>query len=147
MQRLDPALIELLEGWPFFDNAIVQHGFTPYLRDYDVFVDAVASVPGAPRAYCEGRYRFRFTHCVLAHAETAVADKSWRVSWNDVFVDRDAWVRAGEPSGYVWGVAYLEAGHSLDEFLDDFPSVRRTQAVAALEEAKRALVSGARAAG
>jgi uncharacterized protein (DUF433 family) len=41
----------------------------------------------------------------------------------------------------------LEAGHSLDEFLDDFPSVRRAQAVAALEEAKRALVSSARAAG
>jgi uncharacterized protein (DUF433 family) len=42
---------------------------------------------------------------------------------------------------------YLEAGHSLNEFLDDFPSVRREQAVAALEEAKRALVSSARAAG
>lgn len=42
---------------------------------------------------------------------------------------------------------YLEAGHSLNEFLDDFPSVTRGQAVAALEEAKRALVSGARAAG
>jgi uncharacterized protein (DUF433 family) len=42
---------------------------------------------------------------------------------------------------------YLEAGHSLDEFLDDFPSVTRAQAVAALEEAKRALISGARAVG
>ena len=28
---------------------------------------------------------------------------------------------------------YLEAGHSLNEFLDDFPSVRCGQAVAALE--------------
>ena len=42
---------------------------------------------------------------------------------------------------------YLEAGHPLDDFLDDFPSVTREQAVAALEEAKRVLVSGARAAG
>ena len=42
---------------------------------------------------------------------------------------------------------YLEAGHSLDEFLDDFPSVTHAQAVAALEEAKRALISGARAVG
>ncbi len=42
---------------------------------------------------------------------------------------------------------YLEAGHSLDEFLDDFPSVTRAQAVAALEQAKRALISGARAVG
>jgi uncharacterized protein (DUF433 family) len=31
---------------------------------------------------------------------------------------------------------YLEAGDPLDEFLTDFPSVRREQAVAALEVAK-----------
>lgn len=42
---------------------------------------------------------------------------------------------------------YLEAGRPLDEFLDDFPSVSREQAVAALEEAKNYLVYGARAAG
>jgi len=39
---------------------------------------------------------------------------------------------------------YLEAGESLDEFLDDFPSVTREQAVAALEFAKQALVAHAR---
>lgn len=32
---------------------------------------------------------------------------------------------------------YLEGGDSLDEFLDDFPSVSREQAVAALELARR----------
>jgi uncharacterized protein (DUF433 family) len=31
---------------------------------------------------------------------------------------------------------YLEAGDSLDEFLDHFPSVKREQAIAALEERK-----------
>lgn len=44
-------------------------------------------------------------------------------------------------------IDYLKAGRSLDEFLDDFPSVTREQAVAVLEEAKQVLVSGARAAG
>jgi uncharacterized protein (DUF433 family) len=44
-------------------------------------------------------------------------------------------------------IDYLEAGHPLDEFLDDFPSVTREQAVAALEQAKQILVSSARAAG
>lgn len=33
-------------------------------------------------------------------------------------------------------VDYLEAGRPLDEFLDDFPSVTREQAIRALEEAK-----------
>lgn len=40
---------------------------------------------------------------------------------------------------------YLEAGDSLDEFLDDFPSVSRDQAVQVLELAKEALVSYATA--
>ena len=38
---------------------------------------------------------------------------------------------------------YLEAGDSLHEFLEDFPSVTRQQAVAALELAKQMLVSHA----
>lgn len=42
---------------------------------------------------------------------------------------------------------YLEAGRPLDEFLEDFPSVTREQAVAALEQAKQVLVSRARTAG
>jgi uncharacterized protein (DUF433 family) len=41
---------------------------------------------------------------------------------------------------------YLEGGHPLDDFLDDFPSVTREQAVAALEEAQEALSQRARAA-
>ena len=38
---------------------------------------------------------------------------------------------------------YLEAGDSLDEFLSSFPSVKREQAVAALELAREALASDA----
>ncbi|MBA3974487.1 MAG: hypothetical protein C0504_09755 [Candidatus Solibacter sp.] len=38
-------------------------------------------------------------------------------------------------------IDYLEAGDSLDEFLDNFPSVTRDAAVAALEEAKALLIS------
>jgi uncharacterized protein (DUF433 family) len=41
-------------------------------------------------------------------------------------------------------IDYLERGHSLDEFLDEFPSVSRDQAVAALEAAHEALSAGAR---
>ena len=38
-------------------------------------------------------------------------------------------------------IDYLEAGDTLDEFLDNFPSVTREAAVAALEEAKALLSS------
>jgi uncharacterized protein (DUF433 family) len=43
-------------------------------------------------------------------------------------------------------IDYLESGHSLDEFLNSFPTVRREQAVAALEEAGEALLEHARSA-
>jgi uncharacterized protein (DUF433 family) len=38
-------------------------------------------------------------------------------------------------------IDYLEAGDSLEVFLEHFPSVRREQAVAALELAQQALVT------
>lgn len=43
-------------------------------------------------------------------------------------------------------IEYLEAGDSLEAFLDDFPSVSRDHAVAVLELAKSALLSQAEAA-
>ena len=38
---------------------------------------------------------------------------------------------------------YLAAGDTLDQFLDDFPTVKREQAVAALELARDLLTAGA----
>jgi uncharacterized protein (DUF433 family) len=38
---------------------------------------------------------------------------------------------------------YLEAGDSLDVFLEEFPSITREMAVAALEEAQSALIHDA----
>lgn len=40
-------------------------------------------------------------------------------------------------------IDYLETGHPLDQFLDDFPDVSREHAVAVLELAKQALVTPA----
>lgn len=37
----------------------------------------------------------------------------------------------------------LEAGQTLSDFLDDFPSVSREQAITALEEAKEAMLAHA----
>ena len=39
---------------------------------------------------------------------------------------------------------YLEAGQPLSEFLEDFPTVSKALAVAALEQAKAALLASAR---
>jgi uncharacterized protein (DUF433 family) len=39
-------------------------------------------------------------------------------------------------------VEWLEGGHTLDEFLDNFPSVSRGQAIAFLKQATEAFLSG-----
>ena len=44
-------------------------------------------------------------------------------------------------------IDHLEGDYSLDEFLDQFPSVSREQAIAALEAAYQALTARARSAG
>jgi len=44
-------------------------------------------------------------------------------------------------------IDYLESGYSLDEFLDQFPSVTREQAVAALETAGEMLTAYAHSVG
>jgi uncharacterized protein (DUF433 family) len=43
-------------------------------------------------------------------------------------------------------IDYLEGGHPLDEFLDDFPTVTREQVLSVLDEAQEALSQRARAA-
>jgi uncharacterized protein (DUF433 family) len=43
-------------------------------------------------------------------------------------------------------IDYIEAGHPLADFLDDFPSVSREQAIAALGQAKEAVLVSARVA-
>lgn len=43
-------------------------------------------------------------------------------------------------------IDYLEGGHSLAEFLDDFPTVTRDRAIATLEQARAHLIADARAA-
>jgi len=42
-------------------------------------------------------------------------------------------------------IDYIEGGHSLEVFLNDFPTVRRELALGALEQAKAHLLADARA--
>ena len=43
-------------------------------------------------------------------------------------------------------IDYIEGGHSLNAFFDDFPTVTRDMAIAALEQAKAHLIADASAA-
>ncbi len=72
--------------------------------------------------------------------------KRMRSQGNDV-ITRDPDILAGTPvfrgtrvPFQAW-LDYLEGGQTLDEFLEDFPTVRREAAIGSLEYAKSLVVS------
>ena len=99
-----------------FDNWVIRHGPTEYVRDYDVTVAVVAAKPDGDGSYVQGHHRIRFSHCPTAAMEMRLAPAVWRQSWTDDMIEWDAWRAAGEPEGFVWaqgaiaypGLSYVE---------------------------------------
>jgi hypothetical protein len=93
-----------------FDQAIVRHGYADDMRDYDVLVEPYTSAggPGLPLRPV-GRFRYRFTHCPTIAVVTRLTDETWQASWDDAFLDHDAYREAGEPDGFLWAVEYADA--------------------------------------
>ena len=109
---------EKLEAGPMFDMAIVEHHFTDYMRDYDIFVDVIGPVPGGYKSEVIGRSRYRFTHCVLAEVTTSMPSEVWAQAWTDAFTDYQTWVDSGEADGYVWAVNWMGAYPGLSYIAD-----------------------------
>jgi hypothetical protein len=85
-----------------FDQAVVFHAFTPYMRDYEVIV----SVTADPTAGIQPTYlRYLFRYCVEASIDTTVEASTWRRSLDDRLIRYDTGV---DLDGYVWGVNWHE---------------------------------------
>ncbi|MEU7748752.1 hypothetical protein [Nonomuraea sp. NPDC049158] len=81
-----------------FDHAVVHHGYTDYMRDYEVIVYVTAD----PRTGVEPAYlRYLFRYCVEARCESSLAPEIWRRSLDDRLIDFETGV---DLDGYVWGV-------------------------------------------
>jgi hypothetical protein len=94
VQQINEAFEEV------FDQALVFHGFTDYMRDYDVFVYATAD----PRTEISPEYlRYRFKYCVRASVTSAVSSDGWRRSLDDRLIDFE---QGRDLDGYVWGVRW-----------------------------------------
>ncbi|WP_443678271.1 YxiG-like protein [Nocardia amikacinitolerans] len=83
-----------------FDHAIVFHGFTDYMRDYDVFIYATADPRTGPRPEY---LRYRFKYCVRATVDSAVPPDVWARSLDERLVDYET---GRELDGYVWGTRW-----------------------------------------
>lgn len=85
-----------------FDQALVFHAFTNYMRDYELIVYCQAgSGTGIPPAHL----RYLFKHCVHTDVATTVRADVWRQSLDDRLTDYDTGV---DLDGYVWGVKWQE---------------------------------------
>ncbi|MFG2081745.1 hypothetical protein ACGFI5_15415 [Micromonospora tulbaghiae] len=83
-----------------FDQALVHHGFTDYMRDYE----AIVYVTADPRTGVAPKYlRYLFRYCVEARCRTSVAPSTWRESLDDRLTDHRTGV---DLEGYVWGVKW-----------------------------------------
>lgn len=83
---------------PLFDMGVVRHGFTPYMRDYDI----VAKIN-------ERQYLYRFTHCTSVTCRTTLRDSVWQASWDDSLIGASDGKNTDAPDGFIWGVAYARA--------------------------------------
>ncbi|HZM80037.1 MAG TPA: hypothetical protein VFC19_30250 [Candidatus Limnocylindrales bacterium] len=91
---LEQALDEM------FDQALVYHGYTDCMRDYEVIVYVTAD-PNTGIAPGHRRYLFRY--CVLASCQTALTPDIWRSSLDERLIDYSTGV---DLDGHVWGVKW-----------------------------------------
>jgi uncharacterized protein (DUF433 family) len=78
------------------------------------------------------------THAIIAPKEAQMSAKPESVIVQDPEIHSGEPVFRGTRVPFQNLLDYLEAGDTLDEFLEQFPGVTRDQAIAALEEAKTA---------
>ncbi|SNX65456.1 hypothetical protein SAMN06272735_7295 [Streptomyces sp. TLI_55] len=93
------------------DSAVVHHGFTDYMRDYEVVVHVTAD----PRTgVLPAHLRYLFRYCVAARCETSLEPWLWQKSLDDRLIDH---ATADGLDGWVWGVkwANLERAQVLPE--------------------------------
>jgi hypothetical protein len=94
---------ELLKREDFFDAAIMRHGFTDYMRDYEIIVAARNGPPNTDV------HKYQFIGCVEAHYQTKLKG-AFAQSLSDEFVYAGPdYPDKGEPDGFIWGVRFAEA--------------------------------------
>jgi hypothetical protein len=83
-----------------FDQALIFHGFTDYMRDYEVITYSVAD----PRTGIQPSFdRYRFRYCVEASVITTVSADNWRKSLDERLIEYATGV---DLDGHVWGVKW-----------------------------------------
>ncbi|MEU4833856.1 hypothetical protein [Streptosporangium sp. NPDC023615] len=109
-----------------FDGALLRHGFTGYMRDYQVVIHMTTD----PRSgIAPSTLRYLFRHCVRADCATTVPAGVWRASLDDRLITHGT---GADLDGYVWGVNWqcLYPGMTL---VTDSPAAREWAAAVGID--------------
>lgn len=91
-----------MQEYDIFDNSILSHGFTDYMRDYRM---VVYSMVGSQDV---GYWEYLFKACVECNYQTTVTTLSVNGWTDDVFIDRDVYESSGQ-NGFLWGLKFSPA--------------------------------------
>ena len=92
---------ETLKTYDLFDNAIVSHGFTPYMRDYRIVAELF-------HGGHLGLHTYLFRGCVEAHYESSLPEGAFLM--DDVLLDLErAQTEEDAPDGFIWGTNHADA--------------------------------------
>ncbi len=115
---------EFLQRESFFDAAILRHGFTDYMRDYEIIVYGRNCPPH------RDVHRYQFIGCVEAIAETRVPPRAFAKSLSDEFVlSGPDYPEKEEPEGFIWGVRFSNANPGLIYVRDGARAVHWSRAL------------------
>ena len=100
----EPSVRATLEKFSFFDQAITEHGFTEYNRDYRLVAEIYSARRGRGTEH-EATYTFLFKGCVEAHYTLNIANG---FSMDDIYLELERANDASAP-GFIWGVNEADA--------------------------------------
>jgi hypothetical protein len=87
-----------LKTYDLFDNSILRHGFTAYMRDYEIVAKLFHGED-------QGVYAYLFRGCVEARYESSIPDGAFLMDDSLVFGESQS---EGQPVGFWWAVNSAE---------------------------------------
>jgi len=97
-----------MASFDVFDNALLFHSYTNYMRDYELLIEVHVG-PAEP-----GTYSYLFRYCVEALLRTSVPSEIYRASLDERLIEYET---GKDLDGFVWGVNWspLDPGWRLVE--------------------------------
>jgi hypothetical protein len=102
------VLRRMMTSFDVFDNALLSHAYTDYMRDYELLVEVHVGPAET------GTYSYLFQYCVEAHVRTSVPAEIYRASLDERLIEYGT---GKDLDGFVWGVNWsvLDPGWRLVE--------------------------------